>query len=236
MRFYHVGIATFVAVLAGRTFAQSGGAKPEDTPPGSTQPGSNQMDPNQQGSNQGVKPDATQPGSTIPGATMPGETTRLRGALSDADLQVLGKLHHANQMEIEAGMAAKSNAESASVKSYGDQLVKDHQEADKMVLDLAKQYSAKIPAPKAKDEAEQTLMKKDMDKMTRLKGLRGAEFDREFLTSMANDHEANILLVKGARMTTQNEALKASLDKILPTLEKHRDMAQDLARKIKSAS
>src|SRR5215213_1268077 len=52
---------------------------------------------------------------------------------------VLSKLHHANQMEIEAGKLAQEKGSSKAVKAYGKTLVRDHSAADKKVLATAKQ-------------------------------------------------------------------------------------------------
>jgi predicted outer membrane protein len=47
--------------------------------------------------------------------------------LSDAELQIMAKLHHANKMEIDMGKLAAQQAKSAEVKSYAERVVKDHQ-------------------------------------------------------------------------------------------------------------
>lgn len=52
--------------------------------------------------------------------------------------QLINKLHHVNQMEIEVGNLAQTHAKSAKVKQFGETLVKDHTKADKDVMDFAK--------------------------------------------------------------------------------------------------
>src|SRR5688572_5605850 len=87
------------------------------------------------------------------------QTNEQKPKLSDAELQIMAKLHHANQMEIDMGKLAAERAKSAEVKSYGARLVKDHTKADAKLNDLAKKHSVTIPTPTPKDDAE----KKQMD-------------------------------------------------------------------------
>jgi predicted outer membrane protein len=57
----------------------------------------------------------------------------------------------------------------------------------------------------------------------------GAEFDSKFAKSMLEDHKKDIEEVKTARDATNDPKLKALLEELVPTLEKHRDTAQKLA-------
>src|SRR3954462_11063589 len=65
-------------------------------------------------------------------------------ALTPSEQQVLIKLEHANQMEIDAGGLTEARAQSTKVKQYGDQLVKDHEQADDMVRDYADKKGADL--------------------------------------------------------------------------------------------
>ncbi len=60
---------------------------------------------------------------------------------------VLSDLHHANQMEIKMGQMAKEKGASNQVRSYGERLMKDHGDADKQVLDLAKKEGVSLVQP-----------------------------------------------------------------------------------------
>jgi putative membrane protein len=129
--------------------------------------------------------------------------------------QVLSKLHESNLKEIEMGKLAQSKGASKDVKAYGRTLVKDHTAADKKVKALAKQEKATLPdaAPPMKHDDLGT----------------GAEFDTKFAQAMVEDHKKDIDEVKTARDSTTDPKLKSLLDGMLPTLEKHRDIAQKIA-------
>jgi putative membrane protein len=155
-------------------------------------------------------------------------------ALSDA--QVLGKLHAANQMEMEAGGLAASRGESGKVKRYGEQLIKDHRQADDNVMAFAKRkgvdlQSVPSTAAKESDEGDKEGDEHTMSSsMARLRKLSGAEFDRAFLTQMVSDHDDALRMVRNARNQTHDVELRALLNKLTPVLQQHRDLAQRLLR------
>ena len=132
---------------------------------------------------------------------------------------VLGKLHHANKMEIDAGKMAEKNGKSAEVKNLGKTLVKDHTTADKKVTALAKQehvdLGASTPASSGGDH--------DMSNMGT-----GAEFDSKFAQAMVDGHKQTIEEVTSARDNTSDPKLKKLLGDLQPTLQKHEDMAQKI--------
>jgi putative membrane protein len=135
--------------------------------------------------------------------------------------EVLSKLHHANQMEVAAGKLAQEKGQSKDVKSYGKTLVTDHSAADKKVMALAKEQKIDLPA--------------DMpmpDKMDKLKGASGADFDKMFASDMLEDHKKDIAEAKAARDTTTDPKLKALLTSTIPVLEKHQQIAQKLVDKL----
>lgn len=130
--------------------------------------------------------------------------------------EVLGKLHHSNQKEIEMGRLAKENGRSQQVKDFGDTLVNDHTAADEKVAALARKKeidlsAATPPMENAKDVLEP-----------------GPDFDKHFRDRMLEDHKKDIESVKSARDQTSDQDLKELLTELLPTLEKHRDTAEAL--------
>lgn len=130
--------------------------------------------------------------------------------------EVLTDLHKSNSREVAMGKLAQKNGQSKEVKDYGRTLVKDHTAADKKVMAFAKKEKIELPTT--------TDMKSDdMDMGT------GAEFDAKFAEHMLDDHKKDIADVTAARDATTDDKLKALLNQLLPTLEKHRDTAQRLA-------
>jgi putative membrane protein len=150
-------------------------------------------------------------------------------ALADdpAPADVLMKLHHSNQMEIEAGKLAQEKGQSKAVKDFGKMLVKDHTAADKQVKSLAKQMKVELPThpPDMKDS-----------KLEKARTLTGAEFDKAFAQAMVEDHKDDIEDVAEARDKTTDPQLKKLLTGIVPTLEKHQASAQKLVAQTESGA
>ena len=148
--------------------------------------------------------------------------------LTDAD--VLQKLHHTNQEEIKAGQLAQQKSSSSDVKQYGAMLVKDHTKADQDVTALASKINVDLKAMKMHAEHPEKKQVHE-NKMDQLQKMTGKDFDRAFAQMMVNGHREAIEMVKDARSTVQNAEVKSLLEQLLPTLQKHEDMANDILNK-----
>src|SRR4051794_19501564 len=127
--------------------------------------------------------------------TPTGTKTDSTAKLSDGDAKIVAHLHHVNQMEIDLGKAAQ-NRGTAGVKTFGQTLVTDHQSSDKDLTAFAQSHKlATIPADKPATDTEKQDEKDMQSRATKLKALKGAEFDREFLTMMAADHDKELTRV-----------------------------------------
>lgn len=178
--------------------------------------------------------DTTRPGDPIKPSTdrAPGKTAKL----SDADIKVVAHLHHVNQMEIELGKLAQKNG-TASVKSYGATLVTDHQSADQDLTAFAKSHKlATIPADKPQTEADKQDAKDMQTKMAKLKTIKAADFDREFLTMMTMDHDKELTKIDTAMGSVSEPELKTLLTGVKPVLQRHADQARDLQKNPSQAS
>jgi putative membrane protein len=162
----------------------------------------------------------------IPGPTdtpsVPGATAGMEG-----DLAVVAKVHEANQKEIELAQMALDRAESPRVKAYARKLLNDHQATDKKLLTYADQKAL----DRGKVEQTPPASKADDDAHARLLTATGADFDRQFITMMLDEHDKAIDLVKSAKDSVTDRQLRTFLASVLPKLEQHRKMARELADK-----
>ena len=160
-------------------------------------------------------PERTGPTPDMPGQ-MPIKTATDTGP---PPAEVLTKLNHANQMEIEAGKLAEKKGDSKAVKDFGKTLVRDHSAANKQVVALAKQMKVDLPKdmPAMKDS-----------KLEKARTLSGPEFDRTFAEAMLEDHKEDIAETTEARDKTTDPQLKKLLTDLVPKLEKHREIAQNI--------
>jgi putative membrane protein len=138
--------------------------------------------------------------------------------------EFLGKLHHANQMEIALGNLAKERASSREVRDYGDRLVRDHQNAEREMIEFARNHGISISQPPAVKRAQ------DKKAMEKLRGLNGSELDRELVSMMVKDHRKVIDQMTAARSRFTDPKLDALLDKMLPVLKEHLEAAENLER------
>jgi len=163
----------------------------------------------------------------------PADATRAAGTAdsTDGDLSLIQKVHEANQKEIDMGQLAADKARSQKVKSYARKLVNDHKTADRQLMTYArnKGLESRLEQTAANTNAGETKTETDMH--ARLMGETGNEFDHDFAATMVDEHDKAIEMVKSARDSAGDPELRSLLTKVLPTLEKHRKMAQDLVDK-----
>lgn len=157
-------------------------------------------------------------------------TASSKEKISDADLQVMAQMHHVNQMEIDLGKLAQTKSTTQAVKSYGKMLVTDHQSADKDLLAMAKKHGQSIPMYKPTNEADQKDEKDDKDMAAHIKTLKGADFDKEYLSMMVQGHEKVLAKLDTAMGMVTSEELKTAIQNVKPVLQKHEDQARDLQK------
>ncbi|MBV8757970.1 MAG: DUF4142 domain-containing protein [Deltaproteobacteria bacterium] len=157
-------------------------------------------------------------------------TAASKEKISAGDLQVMAQMHHVNQMEIAMGNVAQTKSTTQAVKSYGKMLVTDHQSADKDLLALAKKHGQTIPAFKPTNEADQKDEKDDADMAAHVKTLKGADFDKDFLSMMVQGHEKVLAKLDTAMGMVTSDELKTAIQNVKPTVQKHADTARDLQK------
>jgi len=134
-----------------------------------------------------------------------------RAADSPSTSDVLGKLHGANQTEIEMGKAAAKEGRSKATKALGKMLVKDHSAADRHTEALAEEQKISLPTPEPA--------------IAMTPPLAGPEFDVQFAQMMVGAHREDIKWLTNVRDRTTDEKLKKLLTDLLPTLQRHEDAA-----------
>jgi len=134
---------------------------------------------------------------------------------------ILAQIHQADLKEIAVGRMAQQKASSDEVRSYADQLVKDHTNADQMVLATAQKTGMHLRS------AATTRSKTDQ----KLSSASGAQFDRVFLEQTSADHKKLMSELQQEREDASDDNIEALIDKIMPILQQHHDLAQILLKK-----
>lgn len=136
------------------------------------------------------------------------------------DARVLSFLHTTDQVEVRIGKLAQEKASSADAKAYANMLVKDHADHDVKVRTIATAANITLDNPPETAGRE--------DPATVLGGLSGADFDRKFGELMTRGHEEVIRTIEAAQPKLTNAELKMLVEKTLPVLRHHLEMAQKL--------
>lgn len=126
--------------------------------------------------------------------------------------------------EVALGHLASQQGTSAAVKSFGTQMVADHGKGNASLKAAAEKAGATVPGAPSEDQRAA---------MTKLKGLKGAEFDKEYADAMVKDHKDTIALFEKEASKGDNGPVKTFAATTLPTLKHHLQMAEELQKQTK---
>jgi putative membrane protein len=155
-----------------------------------------------------------------PAAVLPAEVSS-----KSTSATILEQIHQADLKEIAIGKIAEGKASSDEVRAYADQLVKDHTSADQMVIETAQKKGAHLHEPSRRAGNREKLAEQ------KLSSANGAQFDRLFLEQTSADHKRLISELKQEREDASDDDVEALIDKIMPILQQHQDLAQILMKK-----
>src|SRR5262249_54683258 len=148
------------------------------------------------------------------------EKAKTAEKLSEVDAQVVAHQHAVNLFEVEMAKLALKNG-SKAIQTYANTLIKDHQAADKNIAAFAKkQRLGKIPTDTSMTDAD----KKDRDQMTaKLKAMKGAAFDKDFVDMMLAGHIREITKLDADLALVENKDLATMLKDVRPVLQRHEE-------------
>jgi putative membrane protein len=126
-----------------------------------------------------------------------------------------------DMLEIETGKLAQQQASDPMIKQFANQLITDHQKTTDELKALVQSGKVKVNLPTALDKSHQS-------KLDKLRGLSGANFDKEFDDMQRSAHKDAASLFERYGKGGENNDLKAFALKTLPTLQHHLKMAEDL--------
>ncbi len=125
-------------------------------------------------------------------------------------------------MEVELGQYAQQNARSQRVKDFGSMMVTDHTKANDELKALANEQNIAIPA---------TVSDKQQKNIDDLKKKKGAEFDKDYMKMMVDDHKSDIDDFQKAGKDLTDSTIRDFAVRTLPVLQKHLDSAQAITGK-----
>jgi len=122
-------------------------------------------------------------------------------------------------MEVQLGQLAQKQASGTAVKKFGQMMVNDHTKANNELAALARQKNIVVPAEPGKEA---------MEHIQKLQQESGANFDKDYVSLMVDDHKEDIEHFEKAAEKAKDPDIKALAAKTLPTLRHHLQMIQGI--------
>jgi putative membrane protein len=150
--------------------------------------------------------------------------SNMTGSSADSPNAFLTDAAQGGMAEVELGKLAGQKAQSPEVKKFGQMMVTDHTAANNELKTVAGKKNVTVPTDVGSKH------KSDMDSMSKLSG---AEFDKQYVEMMVNDHEEDVSKFQKQADTATDPDVKAFAMKTLPTLKKHLDAIKAIQAKMK---
>jgi putative membrane protein len=125
--------------------------------------------------------------------------------------------------EVEMGRLALQRAADPAVKDFGQRMVMDHSRAGAELKTIASKKNIQLPGEVTSEQ------KSTMDKLANLSG---AEFDKQYMSEMLKDHEADAKEFQTQANEGTDADIKGFAAKVLPIIQDHLQMARDVAKKV----
>jgi putative membrane protein len=125
--------------------------------------------------------------------------------------------------EVALGRLAMEHAASPDVKQFGQQMVADHSKAGAELTQLAARKGMQLPTEMSDKQ------KSLMDKLSKLSG---ADFDKEYVGAMVDDHEEDAKEFQEQSEKGSDGDVKAFAAKTLPVIQHHLQMIKDIKSKM----
>lgn len=126
--------------------------------------------------------------------------------------------------EVEMGKLAVQKAQNPEVKKFAQMMITDHTKANNELKGIAAKNKIKLPETYGPNQ------KTTIDELNRLTG---ADFDREYVQAMVDDHTADVALFEDQATDDSDPQAMAFAAKTLPVLKKHLDAIKAIQAKMK---
>ena len=140
-------------------------------------------------------------------------------SVSSGDRKFMEKAAQGGMAEVQLGKLAAQKAQSAEVKQFGQRMVDDHSKANDQLKQIASSKGVNLPT-----EVERSTQR-ELDKLSKLSG---AEFDREYMKLMLEEHKTDVQEFERQSKQGNDILLKSFAAKNLLILQQHLKMAQQI--------
>lgn len=138
---------------------------------------------------------------------------------NDADRAFLTQDVQGGRYELALAKMAVTKAKAPAVRTYAQEIVRDHESANAALMKLAQQEGVNAPGGMAA---------KDSETLTRMQGLSGAAFDTAYVDEMVRINAEDEQTAKKEKDLTSESGIKAYLNKFAAMDAKHKAGAMKL--------
>ncbi|MEP6924616.1 MAG: DUF4142 domain-containing protein [Pyrinomonadaceae bacterium] len=135
----------------------------------------------------------------------------------------LNEVAEGGMAEVQLASLALTRTQNPEVKEFAKRMIDDHTKATDELKPIA--ASKSITLPKEPGATEKSLS----DKLSKLSG---AEFDKEYVKAMVEDHEKDVKAFQTQAQNGTDTDVRAFAAKTLPTLQEHLQMIQNIKAKM----
>jgi putative membrane protein len=128
-----------------------------------------------------------------------------------------------NQATIQFAQLAQQKAQNAELKRFGQTLEQDHVRAQSKLQTIAKNYNVTLPT------GASALDEKCQAELTKLQGLSGSEFDKEFAKGAVEGHAMAAAHLEKASTQAQDADLRQYTRDMLTQVRSHQREARQIA-------
>ncbi|MBV9590232.1 MAG: DUF4142 domain-containing protein [Hyphomicrobiales bacterium] len=125
-----------------------------------------------------------------------------------------------DQYEIEAGKDAEVQSNDLRVRTFAQQMIRDHTRTIEILRQAAMSSGLPIPEPSVSSDQARLL--------SSLQSLRGAEFDRTYARQQVLAHEQAVTVADSFAAAGSDANLRNAAASALPIIQEHLKMAQQL--------
>lgn len=144
------------------------------------------------------------------------DSSMVSSTVDDDGADFLVKAASGGMMEVQLGELAQQKAQSQRVKDFGTMMVKDHSKANYQLKTLATTKNITLPSTLGADHQKHV---DDLNKKS------GADFDKDYISMMVDDHKEDIDDFDKASKDTKDADIAAFATKTIPVLRMHLDSA-----------
>jgi putative membrane protein len=124
--------------------------------------------------------------------------------------------------EVELAKLAQQKSQNAEVKKFAQMMITDHSKANDELKSIAAKKNITLPTDIGSH-------KSTLDELSKLSG---AEFDKEYVEAMVDDHEEDVEMFE-SKSSSSDADIKSFASKTLPTLKKHLEAIKAIQSKMK---